>query len=103
MFKDVLISILCRLFNVIFDKGIFPSCWSEGIIIPLYKKGDANDTNTYRGITLVSCMSKIFTSLLNNRLLKWADANSIITDAQFRFRPGVSTTDAIFALHSYYK
>ena len=32
--------------------------------------------------------------------MKWADENDILTDAQFGFRPGYGTTDAIFALHS---
>ena len=42
---------------------------------------------------------KIFTSILNNRLIKWSIVNSILTDAQFGFRTGSGTVDAIFALH----
>ena len=45
---------------------------------------------------LVSCMGKLFTSILNKRLLKWDKDNSVITDAQFGFRPGLGTVDAIF-------
>ena len=92
--------LLVRLFNVIFDSGNFPSIWTEGIIIPLLKKGHANDANNYRGITLISCLEKIFTSVINNRLLKWSNENSIVTDAQFGFKPGYGTTDAIFSLHT---
>ena len=47
-----------------------------------------NDANNYRGITLISCLQKIFTSVINNRLLKWSNENSIVTDAQFGFIPG---------------
>ena len=99
-FCDTFTPLLLRLFNIIFDQGIFPTCWSEGIIFPSFKKGDANDTNNYRGITLVSCLSKIFTSVINSRLLKWSDENNIVSDAQFGFKPGFGTTDAIFALQS---
>ena len=60
------------------------------------KKGNANDANNYRGITLISCLEKVFTSVINTRLLKWSDENNIITDAQFGFKPGYGTTDAIF-------
>ena len=42
----------------------------------------------------------MFTSVINNRLLKWSNENSIITDAQFGFKPGYGTTDAIFSLHT---
>jgi hypothetical protein len=97
-FCDVFTPLLSRLFNVIFDLGTFPTCWSEGIIFPSFKKGDANDPNNYRGITLVSCLSKIFTSVLNNRLLRWCEENDIVSDAQFGFRHGSGTADAIFAL-----
>jgi hypothetical protein len=40
------------------------------------------------------------TSLISSRLVKWSEENDILTDAQFGFRPGFGTTDAIFALHS---
>lgn len=57
------------------------------------------DCNNYRGITLVSCLSKIFTSLLNDRLGNWSKAYNVISNAQFGFKAGYSTTDAIFILH----
>ena len=41
-FKDVFVPLLVHLFNVIFDSGNFPSIWTEGTIIPLFKKGHAN-------------------------------------------------------------
>ena len=98
--KDVLLPYLSKLFNSIFVSGYFPESWSKGCIVPVYKKGDINDTNNYRGITLVSCLGKLFTSILNRRLLEWDKKFNIITDAQFGFRPGNSTVDAIFVLQS---
>ena len=53
-----------------------------------------------RGISLVSHIGKLFTSTINARLMKWSEDNSVLTDAQFGFRPGYGTHDAIFALHS---
>ena len=99
-FKDIMAPILVRVFNIIFDSGEFPNDWSKGIIIPLHKKGDTDNTDNYRGITLVSNLSKIFTSILNNRLLQWSEENNIISDAQFGFKHGSGTTEAIFALHN---
>ena len=74
--------------------------WNKGIIIPLHKKGSLSDTNNYRGITLVSCFGKIFSSILNERLQNWAKQNSANTDAQFGFKSKYSTVDAIFILNS---
>lgn len=90
----------CGLFNCILDTGFFPKSWSSSIIVPVYKKGDCTNPDNYRGISLVSNMAKLFTSILNNRLLDWSKTNDVITDAQFGFKPNCGTRDAIFALHS---
>ena len=41
-------------------------------------------------------MRKIFITILRNRLLDWAEANSELCESQFGFRQGSQTTDAIF-------
>ena len=74
-----------KLFNAIFRSGFFPEVWSKACIVPIFKKGNANDTNNYRGISLVSCFGKLFTGVLNNRILQWERENSILTDAQVWF------------------
>ena len=66
--KSVL-SVIVRLFNIVLESGIVPSEWTIGLIHPLYKKkGNPNDPNNYRGITLLSCLGKLFTAVLNERL-----------------------------------
>lgn len=97
---DILLSHITDLFNILLDSGYFPDGWTEGIIIPLFKKGNENDVNNFRGITLVSCLSKVFTAVLNNRINNWCEKYSKISDAQFGFRKGFSTVDAVFTLHS---
>ena len=86
------------LFNKILYTGTFPSQWATGLVVPIYKKGDADDTNNYRGITLISCFAKLFTSVINNRLKIWQKENEISSDAQFGFKSNHCTTDAIFIL-----
>ena len=77
--------------------------WSRSCIVPLFKKNDVNDVNNYRGISLVSCFGKLFTSIINSRMLEWENSYNILTDAQFGFRGGLSTVDAIFALQAIIK
>jgi hypothetical protein len=55
-------------------------------ITQFLRKEILNGPGNYRGISLVSYMGKLFTSLLNNRLTKWSENSSVLTDAQFGFR-----------------
>ena len=83
--------------NIILDKGIIPESWGKGILIPIFKnKGSKSDPNSYRGVTLNSCISKTFSAVLNNRLTKFSDEFELITNAQ----AGFSTNDNIFILHA---
>ena len=79
---------ICDIFNAVFNSGCYPEDWFNGIIVPLYIKGDKKSVYNYRGITLLSCLSKLFTSVLNGRIEKFYEKNNSITDAQFVFRKG---------------
>ena len=93
--------LLVKLFNVILKTGIIPSEWSISFISPIYKnKGEKSDPNNYRGISIISCLGKLFTALINERLTKFADINDIIGEEQAGFRAGYSTQDHIFTLHA---
>ena len=88
-------------FNLVLDTGYTPSEWSMGVIKPLYKgKGQRNNADSYRGITLLSCLGKLFTSVLNTRINNYLDDNNLLGQEQAGFRRGYSTIDHIFVLHS---
>ena len=91
----------CKIFNIVLNSGKFIESWSEGVIFPIYKnKGDTKDPSSYRPITLVSCLSKTFTYVLNDRLCELSDEVGLISESQTRFRKGYSTLDNIFSLHA---
>ena len=97
----LLVSIYCKLFNKVLDSGVVPEQWVQGIIIPIYKgKGDTTQCDNYRGITLLSCLSKLFTSILNKRLTTFIDDNEILLANQAGFRKNHSTLDHCFVLKS---
>lgn len=91
---------LTRLFNKLYDSGHFPEVWTRSVIIPLLKKGDPNNPENYRGISLLSITSKVFTKILNTRLYKWAEKEGKICEEQAGFRKNYSTIDHIFSLFS---
>ena len=67
--NEALLKTLYVMFNNIFKVGYFPAQWSEGLVVPLHKKGSINDVNNFRGITLLSCIGKLLSRILNNRLM----------------------------------
>ena len=89
---------MVKLFNCIFDKGLFPDEWTLAIIQPILKKGDPNLPDNYRGISLLNICSKLYSFILNKRITKWIEINDIIGEEQAGFRKKHSTTDHIFTL-----
>jgi hypothetical protein len=88
------------LFNMVLHTGKIPQAWSIGYISPIYKgKGSLNDPDNYRGITVLSCFGKLFTSVINDRIYSFLDKNSLLGIEQSGFRKGHSTMDHVFALH----
>lgn len=99
--EHLLMPVYIKLFNTIFDTGTLPEAWLEGKIRPIYKnKGDKSDPENYRPITILSCLSKLFTAVLNTRLTKFLDTYELLNENQAGFRKGYSTVDHIFALNS---
>ena len=84
------------LFNKILDLEYFPSVWAIGKVVPVFKKGDKNNANNYRGITIISCLGKLFTKIMNNRITKFVDEKNILSDVQYGFRKNRSTIDCLF-------
>ena len=91
---------LICLYNHMYETGDYPRSWGDSIISPIFKKGDVNDAQNYRGITLINILAKIYSQLLLNRLTNWTRKYEKITDNQFGFQKNKSTTDCVFLLHS---
>ena len=77
-----LVPYLAELINTFYDSGYFPPEWATSILVPIHKKG----SNIYRGVSLLPEISKIFTSIIINRLKVWCDTNEKIGEEQSGFR-----------------
>jgi len=95
---ETFLSKLLLVYNKMYETGKVPDSFKKATIFPLFKKGDANDANNYRGLSFIDCIAKLFTSLLNRRLTRWVEERQIITECQAGFRKGFSTMDNIFNL-----
>ena len=66
--KSLLLPCIMKIFNAILQVGVYPKTWKSGYINPIYKSGLRSDPANYRGITIMSCVGKLFNSVLNARL-----------------------------------
>lgn len=103
MFKHIQIHIktpITYLANKVIETGQFPSSLKIGIIKPIYKAGDKSEIANYRPITLITCLAKILEKVIKSRLDKFIKRHKLISDNQFGFREGKSSSDAICSLTS---
>ena len=99
--QSALIMPMGTIFNRVFSSGFFPGSWSISLIKPLYKgSGSITDPSKYRGISLMSCMGKLFCAILNNRLVKHLESSGDLSKLQIAFRKTYRTTDHIFVLQT---
>ena len=74
-----------------------PQCWIDAILIFLYiGKGPKSACGSYRGISLLEAVGKIYARVLLNRLNDKV-CPTIIPESQSGFRSGRRTVDMIFA------
>ena len=86
-----------RLLNACMRQCKVPEDWRIGLIVPILKrKGDAQDTGKYRGITLLSHIMKLLEMILEKRLREKVEHK--LGEEQLGFRKGRGTTDGMFSL-----
>ena len=91
--------ILHKLFQLCFITGLSPSEWNSSNIKPIPKKDkDARYPLENRCITLMCCIAKLYSSILNRRLQKYLEKNNILVEEQNGFRASRSCIDHILTL-----
>ncbi len=83
------------LYGVVWTEESIPKQWRQGLIVRLYKK---EDPGNYRGITLLNVVGKVFSKILNNRLVSRLEAERALHEGQAGFREKRSCVDNIFTL-----
>ena len=91
--------LLHRFFNVCFKSGLNPSDWDYNDIKPVPKPDkDQRDPLQNRCISILCCVAKVYSSILNRRLQIYLENNNILVDEQNGFRASRSCIDHIFVL-----
>lgn len=84
------------MFYAVFRLKHVPDYWKIAEVIMLPKPGKSpNDVRSYRPISLLPIISKLFEKLLLKRLRPMIENNNLIPNYQFGFRSKYSTSDQV--------
>ena len=96
--------IICKpltyLINLSFSDGIFPELLKTSDVIPVFKRGENQDYNNYRPISLISNLSKLIEKIVHLRLYSFLEKNSLLFERQYGFRNKLSTNHALIDITS---
>ena len=67
-FNNVLLSKITKLFNLILDSGYYQETWNHGVIHSIHKNASKMYPSNHRGITNISSLGKLFSSIVYNRI-----------------------------------
>ena len=98
---------LTYLYNPSIEHSEFPLAfaWKKAKVTPIFKrKGQPNDPSNYRPISLLPAVGKLLDGIQSSRLLSYLTTNRLISDHQFGFIPGRSTThQLLYIVHQWAK
>ena len=86
---------VARILNLSLQSGCVPSNWKAANVTPIHKKGDKQNPNNYRPISVIPVMGKILERVVYTRLMDHLNHNNILTPFQSGFRPNHSTEDVL--------
>ena len=89
---------LTKLFNKCIELKQVPIEFKTAVVTPFFKKGDKNDLNNYRGISVLPPVSKIFEKILATQIITFFNINKKFYNGQHGFRASHSCETALHEL-----
>ena len=87
---------LLEIFNASFRNGTLSHDWKLAIIIPIVKPGKLpTSVDSYRPISLLSCISKLIEKFICSRVNYFIECSSALSHAQGGVRKRLCTLDQI--------
>ena len=86
------------IFSNILATGVYPDIWKIANVTPVHKKGDKQQINHYRPISLLPICGKILEKIIFNQLYSFLTNNDLITKNQSGFRPRDSCSNQLLDL-----
>ena len=89
---------LTSVFSACLQENTWPSVWKEARVVPVHKRSSRSDPKNYRPISLLSVVGKVFERVVTDVVCRHLSDNYLLSDQQYGFRPGRSTSDLLMLL-----
>ena len=87
---------LLNIINRTWETGSLPKVWKTATVMPILKKGKPKSkVDSYRPISLTSCICKLAERMINDRLYWWLEKTKKLHPNQAGFRKGRQTIDQL--------
>ena len=86
---------LSKLFNQCIKQGTFPNALKIAKVLPFYKDGNCQLPESYRPISLLNSISKVFEKIIFGKMYKFLRKYRILTPEQYGFQPKKNCADAL--------
>lgn len=99
--SNIIVDRLAQILTQCLREGHFPDEWKEAMLVLIPKEGKSKDSpSAYRLICLLGEVDKLLERVIANRLQRHQakEQEQALSSAQFGFREGKSTVDAILSL-----
>ena len=77
---------LTAIFNQSIDSGSLPTEWTKANVTPIYKKGNKNQAENYRPVSLTCVACKVLEHIICSHMHKHLEQHDILTSLQHGFR-----------------
>ena len=97
---DSVSPVLTDVFNTSLSLAQVPDIWKRSNVSPVYKKDDKDNVASYRPISLISSVGKVFEKAIHKHVHNFILANQIITPFQSGFMPRDSTVNQLTDMYN---
>lgn len=84
---DLMAEMFIEMCKVVRRSREYPVSWSQGLITPIYKKGDAAQPQNYHSVYMLSRVRKILEAVITAQISK----KLVVFERQYGFQSGLST------------
>ena len=95
---DTICKALELIFKQVLTNGVFLSEWKEGNIAPCYKKGEKQNLQNYRPVSLLPIYRKLFERLIFNEMCRFFLAINLLAPNQSGFKPSDSCINQLLSI-----